>query len=211
MNIEPVNISIVKSDAPDHTFEKYYQLKKGDIYVEAGAFYGRQGLISYNKGCKKIILIEPSPVNIATIENLIKEENLDRNRIILVKKAVYSSKGKMKLYVAGPSCGHSLTGGDGSVLTYNTENIEVETDTLDNILTELNIDSVDLLTCDVEGAEIELVKSLERYLTEKRIKNIALGAYHHPRNREIMIPLIQSKGFKDVIYDEREGIICGHV
>lgn len=202
MNIEPINVSIVKSDRPDHEFEKYYQLKKGDIYVEAGAFYGRQGLIAYNKGSKKIILIEPSPVNVATIENLIKEENLDKDRIILVKKAVYSSKGKMKFYVSGPSCGHSLTDNAG-------EAIEMEADTLDNILTELNINYVDLLSCDVEGTEIELVKSLERYFTEKRIKNIALSAYHHPRNHEIMIPLIHSKGFRDIIYDN--GVIYGHL
>lgn len=209
MSIEPVSVLIVKSDKPDHEFEKHYQLKEGDIYVEAGAFYGRQGLISYNKGCKKIVLIEPSPVNIATIENLIKEENLDKNRMIIIKKGVYSSKGKMKFYISGPSCGHSFTGGSGELLTYNTESIEIETDTLDNILTELNIDNVDLLSCDVEGGEIELVKSLERYLTEKRIKNIALGAYHHPRNHEIMVPLIQSKGFKDIIYDN--GVIYGHI
>lgn len=197
MTIDPVDISIVKSQGPDHTFEKYYNLKEGDIYIEAGAFYGRQAMIATKKGCSKIILIEPSPVNIATIENLIKLGEI--KNAILVKKAVSDEKKVVLFNVSGPSCGHSL-----SYTENNPNTIYVNMDTIDNILTELGIDHVDLFACDVEGAEVDMVIGTDRYFTEKRIKNIALGAYHHPSLHPKILKILENKGYNN-------GIIYGHV
>lgn len=202
MTIDPVDISIVKSQGPDHTFEKYYNLKEGDIYIEAGAFYGRQAMIATKKGCSKIILIEPSPVNIATIENLIKLGEI--KNAILVKKAVSDEKKVVLFNVSGPSCGHSL-----SYTENNPNTIYVNMDTIDNILTELGIDHVDLFACDVEGAEVDMVIGTDRYFTEKRIKNIALGAYHHPSLHPKILKILENNGYKDLNYDN--GIIYGHV
>lgn len=197
-DIIPIDISIVKSEGPDHKFEKYYSLKKGDIYVEAGAFYGRMAMIATKKECSKIILIEPSPINIATIENLIRLEEI--KNAILIKKAVSNMRMETKFNVSGPSCGHSLQN-----LGNNTINVEV--DTIDNILTELKIEQVDLFACDVEGAEVDMVIGMDKYLTEKRIKNIAIGAYHHPSFHSKILDILKDKGYKDLIYDNTGGVI----
>lgn len=202
--IVPVDISIVKSDKPDHEFEKYYNLKEGDVYLEAGAFYGRQAMIASKKGCSKIILIEPSPINIATIENLIKLGEI--KNAILVKKAVSNERKVVRFNVSGPSCGHSLYHiGD------NTNAVNVEMDTIDNILTELGIEYVDLFACDVEGTEIDMVTGTDKYFTEKRIKNIALGAYHHPSFPPKILEMLTNKCYKDLIYDDHGGVVYGHI
>lgn len=200
----PIDISIVKSEGPDHKFEKYYSLKKGDVYVEAGAFYGRMAMIATKKECSKIILIEPSPINIATIENLIRLEEI--KNAILIKKAVSKERNYTKFNISGPSCGHSLQYVDNNP---NTTNIDV--DTIDNILTELGIEQIDLFACDVEGAEVDMVRGMDKYLTEKRIKNIAIGAYHHPSFHPQILDILKDKEYKDLIYDNNEGVIYGHI
>lgn len=201
--MKPIDILIVKSDKPDHYFEKYYKLKKGDVYLEAGAFYGRQGMIASQKECSKIILIEPSPINIITIQNLINLHEI--KNAILINKAVSNEKKIVKFNISGPSCGHSLH-------CYSNQNsIDVEMDTIDNILTELGIDYIDLFACDVEGAEVDMVIGTNKYFTEKRIKNIALGAYHHPSLHPKILEILKEKDYKDLIYDESQGVIYGHV
>lgn len=204
VDITPVDVSIVKFGSPDHEFEKYYNLKEGDVYLEAGAFYGRQAMIASQKGCSKIILIEPSPINIATIENLIKLGEI--KNVVLVKKAVSNEKKVVRFNVSGPSCGHSLQYVDN-----NPNVVDVNMDTIDNILTELGIEYVDLFACDVEGAEVDMVIGTDKYFTEKRIRNIALGAYHHPSLHPKILEILENKGYKDLTYDNYGGVIYGHV
>lgn len=200
--IEPVDISIVKAGGPDHKFEKYYNLKEGDIYLEAGAYYGRQAMIASQKKCSKIILIEPSPVNIITIENLIGLGEI--KNAILVKKAVSNEKKISRYNVSGVSCGHSLYYTECS-----SDVVNVNIDTIDNILMELGVEYIDLFACDVEGSEVDMVKGANKYFTEKKIKNVALGAYHHPSLHPQILEILKEKGYKDLNYDN--GVIYGHV
>lgn len=154
--------------APEHPYEKYYSLKEGDIYVEAGALVGRYGRLATQKGCSKIILIEPSSESADAIQININNGILSNNTI-LVRKAISYKKGFASFSTKGDSAEHKLESYGKTV---------VETDTIDNILTELGINKVDLLSCDCEGCELNLVKSAEKYFSEKRIRNVALATYH---------------------------------
>jgi len=193
----------VRSGTPEHNWEKWYQLKHGDVYVEAGAFWGRYGRIASRKVGEtgKVILIEPSPTNIVVIETVIREENLAN--VTIIKKAIWIHRGKKKFCVYGNPAGHRLAASS------DEEVVEVEADTIDNILDELNLSQVSLLAADVEGAEVELVKSCERHLEDKKILNIAIGAYHNPLNPREIIDYLTSKGYCDIKYED--GVVFGHV
>lgn len=200
----PFPIEVVKSGAPEHKWDKYYRLKSGDIFVEAGAHFGRFGMIASMVGCK-VILIEPSPINILTMENLISKEKLEN--IILVKKAVSKSKSIQDfiVYHNNPEANElasSQTSNQYSGKFPNNYSIKVETDTIDNILTELNIDNVDLLSADIEGAEVDMVKGMNVYLSEKRIKNVAIATYHGEQNPIEVSAMLREHGYKNIRTDE---------
>ena len=56
------------------------------------------------------------------------------------------------------------------------DSIRVEADTLDGILQELGIASVDFIKMDIEGSEIEALKGMRKTL-ESQVQ-LAIAAYH---------------------------------
>ena len=202
--VQPVSIETVRSAGPEHEWERYYKLKPGDVFVEAGAFWGRYGIIASLKGCSKIILIEASPANIATIENVVAVDGL--KNVILVKKAITSEKKKVGFVTWGNPAGNRLSHGPDD---FPGDTVEVEGDTLDNILTDLGVDCVDLLASDCEGAEIDLVKGAEKYLKEARIRHVAIGTYHAQGNHEAVASMLGERGFKGLKYED--GVTYGHL
>jgi len=182
------------SEYPDHPWEAHYELKPGDIYVEAGAFFARYGRLASKKvGPEgKVILIEPSPTNIPIIEEVVKSLQLEN--VTLVEKAVWNSKNHMKFCVSGNSSWDRLE----AVLVGDEDDfkvIKVEADTVDNILDELGLPHVDLFAADVENAEVEMMQGMEKWLNNSSIHNLAIAAYHHPENPGAIIDALQSKGY----------------
>ena len=196
---------LIDSGQPEHNWEKYYTLKQGDTFVEGGAFWGRYAKIASQKvGMQgRVIAIEPSPVNVATLEKLIEKGEL--KNVSLVRKALWNKRGTKRFCVDGNPAGHKLTASGEKV-------IDVEVDTIDNILEELGIKVVNLLAADVEGAEAEMLRGAERSLTSKNIENLAIAAYHlgsHHQVQTEIIDFLTRKGYRDVKYEE--GVVFGHV
>lgn len=194
-------VDLVKG-IPEHNYEKYYELKKGDVFVDIGAYWCRYGLIACRKGCK-VILIEPSPEGQYIINKIIDVEKLEN--IILINDCIGKERKKQKFVVSGQQLGHRLleSGGDGGV-----EFIEVNVNTLDNILYELGIEKVDLLAADCENAEVNMVIGAEKYFNEKRIKNVAIATYHSPDNHQLIIDILRKKDY-DVRHDD--GMVYGGI
>ena len=189
---------LIDSGQPEHNWEKYYTLKQGDIFVEGGAFWGRYVIIASEKvGPQgRVIAIEPSPVNIATLEKLIERRGL--KNVTLVRKALWSKRGRETFCVDGNPAGHKLTPSGVNL-------IEVEVDAIDNILEELGITVVNLLAADVEGAEAEILRGAERSLTTKKIQNLAIAAYHLGSYQQVQVQIIDfltSKGYQGIKYEE---------
>ena len=201
----------------EHNWELHYDLKAGNIYVEAGAFWGRYGREALPKVGEsgRLILIEPSPENFRTLELWVVRDDL--KNVTLVNKAISDTKGSLPYTTYGNPAGHRFASSAHIMHPEHGEFvINVEVDTLDNILEELGIDYVDLLSCDVENAEVPLVKGCKKFLSQQRIRNVALGAYHTNhlkdstlRNPNIIIPILEAWGYKDLVYEE--GIVFGHV
>lgn len=197
---------------PEHSYQKYYTLKAGDVYVEAGAFLGRTGRIAAQRGCSKIILIEPSPSNSSAIEEMIRIGKIKgTDDTFLIRKAIWREKRRGMFVEWEPFNAGNRLGADGGIAAsdYPDKSVEVDVDTIDGILEDLEIDKVDLLTCDVEGSEIDLIKGASKYLSEKRILNVALCCYHDPGYGNIAIEMLQKYEFKDLKYED--GIVFGHI
>lgn len=204
------------NDPPEHQWEGRYRLKEGDVFVEAGAFWGRYGLIASKrvKENGKVILIEPHPFNACMIKKAIEKYGL--SNVTLVEGAVWSSNQTISFCIAGnPASARKAE--DSDYKNYPGEIIKVKAYALDSLLSELSIDHVDLLAGDVEGAEVEMVKGAETFFTEHRIRNVAIAAYHHQELglSEQVIAFLKSKGYKDIFYSKDlphyGGIVYGHI
>jgi len=186
-------------------YEKFYKLKEGDVVVDAGANIGlftiKAGRIVGDKG--KVIAIEPDPNILGFLKRNIELNSL-RN-VIVVSKGVYSHKGKLRFNVAAEITEGSLYEGILPRMYRSTGFVEVEVDTLDNILKELEISKVNFVKMDIEGAEIEALKGMDGVL--KGRAELAIAAYHIVNGEQTfktIIPWLKKRGFAT---REIEGIV----
>jgi len=180
---------------PEHQFEGRYRLKPGDVYVEAGAFWGRYGLVASHRvgPSGRVILIEPNPFNHQMIERMVERYSLPN--VTLVKCGVWNIDGTLPFVFHGnPAGGRRAIEADK--IRYPEDILEVPVRCLDTLLPELGVDLVHLLACDVEGAELELTIGCRRLLDEKKILNTALCAYHALEMPEFVMRELKEHGYE---------------
>ena len=121
--------------------------------------------------------------------------------MIVVEKGLWNKKDKLELFIKERPEGNSLLISRGKVKT-----TEVEVDTLDNILEELEIDRVALVKMDIEGAEIEALKGMGKTLSNNGTR-IVIAAYHivdgQPTYKTI-IPTMEAIGFRTILDGRKE-------
>jgi len=168
-------------------YEQFYKPLKNDVVVDAGAFVGMFAV----KAAKavgdngKVIAVEPEKENLKFLKKNVEENGLEN--IIIVEKGLWSEKGKKRLYLDYRSA--------ASLVYCRDRFVEVEVDTLDNIISDLQL-SVDYIKMDVEGAEIEALKGAEKVLNKDL--RIVIGAYHEINGEQAynkVIPFLEERGF----------------
>jgi len=139
-----------------------------DTIVDVGAHLGEY-TIPCAKLATRVISIEP---NVDVLEVL--KENIRVNalsNVVTVNKAVYDSHGYRSLNLFEDRTGMSSIVIDQYERKMKT--LEVEADTLDNILSVLQIDKVDWIKVDVEGAEVNVLRGAKRIISSN-LDNIRL-------------------------------------
>jgi len=140
---------------------------------------------------KKILLVEPVPYNY----NRLKEDFKSNKNIQICTNAVFSENKIRKFYYVNensiPKLGKHWASGIGSfnrnhILEHKTKRfkiedrdiveIEIEFITFDNLIKKYSIKSIDKLQIDVEGAEYEILKSIDFKTIE--IKSIQFESKH---------------------------------
>ena len=176
-------------------YERNCQLSKGDTVVDVGASVGFNTVdFSRKVGDEgRVVAIEPHEDSLIYLR-----KNLELNRcknVTVVRKGVWSKKDKLKFYLNENAGTHSLltVKARGKVM----EIVEIEVDMLDNILEELGIDGVALIKMDIEGAEIEALKGMNKILSDDGVK-LAIASYHKVGGKptyKTIIPMMEQKGF----------------
>jgi FkbM family methyltransferase len=192
------NIGIYKMDH----YDKYYQIQKGDIVVDAGAHIGLT-VIWFAKAVGnngKVVAIEPEQNNLRDLRKNLKRAGL--NNVIVVDKALWSSKKKMILYFNPTHDAHSIVINQRKADDSGKQN-EIEANTLDNILKEIKIDKVDFIKMNIEGAEIEALKGAEQTLKDNAL-NIAIEAHHEVEGEptyKTIIPWLKNAQFETTLWN----------
>ena len=162
-----------------HEYERYYKIKRGDVIVDAGAHVGIWTDIYANKVGPKgsVIAIEPDYRALGyLLQNTYRRKN-----ITIVPYGLWDELDYIPFGV-GSALGVSsylywITDKkrvEGEKSNYNYQLTKV--DTLDHMLKDLNVDSVDFIKMDVEGAEVRALKGMTKTL--ESVKALAIASYH---------------------------------
>jgi tRNA G37 N-methylase Trm5 len=147
-------------------------IKKGDTVLDIGASTGDFCFLAAKKtGPKgKVIAIEPNPNDFETLLN-----NIEKNRIhniIPINIGVSNKKGQ-------------------ETITFGGNKFIFNTDTLNNILNAINVESIDFIKMDIEGYEYEVIKNSIVFIEKARV--IALE-FHN--TKDLVDSVLLKSGFK---------------
>lgn len=171
----------------------YLKLNEGDVFLDVGAHVGRYTLalakLVKNRG--KVIAIEPHPKN---YELLVK--NIRKNRftnIIALNIAAWNKRDEIELFIGNKSGVHSLKHDLQVWHGFSTKrsSVTVLAKPLDEILMEIGL-RPNWIKIDVEGAEIEVIKGLEKTLKNNHPK-IMIESW--APNKEKLIKLLKNFGY----------------
>ncbi len=187
-------------------YDGNHQFRKGDIVVDAGARIGtfttKISAAVGNEGT--IIAVEPEPGNFAFLK-----KNIDANRlsnVIAIQKMLWSRTDRLALHLSGHAAAHSAYLDE--FYSPTGDSLGVEAESLDNILSELGIESVNFVKMDIEGSEIEALEGMSRTL--KSDVRLAIAAYHPVMGKlthSVIIPRLEQLGFKTTY---AEGLVQAH-
>ena len=154
-------------------FEQYNlkglcEVSPGDFVVDGGAFKGETSFWFLSKGAKKVYAFEGDIQNFGVLLKNIKLNKVE-DKIIPVNKLLLDKNGISKIKITGST--------SSSILS--EEGTEIECITLDSFVTQNNIERVDFIKLDVEGAEINVLKGAIETIKKFKPK-MAISVYHKP-------------------------------
>jgi FkbM family methyltransferase len=183
------------TDNGDYTHNLNYELNNDSVVIELGGFHGLwvdEILKKNNPNVPNIILVEPAP----EFYNLLvtKYENYEKIKVMNVGVSTDKHDTIKTLYISN----------DGSSTNFNKNNesaIQIKTIPIDKILSDNNINEVDLLQINIEGDEYELMEYMIESDIINKFKNIQiqfhLGIENDIERRNNIQKNLILKGFKN--------------
>ena len=153
-------------------YERHYAVLPGDVVIDAGANEGILTLIYSKrvKGTGKVYAFEPDGKNLSTFKRNIAL-NRETENIHLQQKGLWSKNNFIGFYEAGTV---------GSSIFYEGKNSvkkKIEVTSIDEFVRKNDIQKLDFIKMDIEGAEIEAVRGARE--TIKNLKpSFAIASYH---------------------------------
>ena len=159
-----------------HVYEAYQghedTVLPGDTVVDAGAHVGVYTRYALKRGAARVISIEPDPTNIRAFERNFAEE-IASGKVMLIQEGVWNEESDLQLqihdHISTRATLFSMEGIDHS--------ITVPVRPLDDMLDELQIDCVDFIKMDIEGAERQALEGARRTIQRFRPR-MAICTYH---------------------------------
>jgi len=143
------------------------KLDKDDIVVDLGANIGMFTIFASNK-VKKIYSVEPLP---ETFNNL--EKNVQHfDNVTTLNKAIYSKGGNIEF-------NKNEVSGASSIFNkqINFETVTIEAITFDDFLKKYNLDKINYLKVDIEGAEFDLFENMNEDYLQNNIDKIFMEVH----------------------------------
>ncbi len=159
------------------------------MFVDVGAYMGFYTVYACRRD-RRVLAIEPNPVALAYLKANVALNNC--HNTIVAPKVAGDRRGVVRLRIPRPAR-RGLIPTTASIVWSFEEALEVdvEADTLDNIVDEAGLDTVDIVKIDAEGAERLVVKGAEKTLRKARAILVEIW----PENTWI-ISYLQALGYR---------------
>ena len=163
-------------------------VRPGDIVLDCGAHVGVFTVTALRAGAARVVAIEPGPEALTCLRaNLAKE--IAAGRVIVYPKGVWSKDDSLILSADDSSAGRS-------VMRHPRDTrglIRVPLTTIDKIVAELQLERVDFIKMDIEGAEVPALEGARGTLARFKPR-LAIAGYHN-RDDAITIPAAVLKAY----------------
>jgi FkbM family methyltransferase len=169
--------------------------KEGDTVIDIGAHIGRYTITSSKQvgDSGKVVAIEADPNNFQLLKRNIELNNL--TNVLPLNYAVFSTKTKMKLYEQLASAKYNSL-----MLARAAESknyVEVNADTLDNILNQNGVNQVNWIKIDVEGAEFEVLKGSTETLSNENVSLfVEIHNIEDPSHYDNIVDFLKYRNFE---------------
>lgn len=194
------NLSMSQDQEDQFLVNTYFQGLCGGTYVELGGLDGvrfsNSHLFHYGLGWKGV-LIEPNPVNFAALqENRPNDETFNFAVCSLSSEVTFVDSGEGAvsgvLEFMAPSFVSEWHPGDPEQTRIRCEPLSI---ILERSFLQIETDMIDFLSLDVEGAEYEVLKTID-------FKKVEFGVIfyeadgHNPLKNQAMITLLEEHGYR---------------
>ena len=161
-------------------FNPQVNLKQGNIVLDIGAFIGLSSMIFSKKVGEegKVYAIEPVMHNI--IRQNIEGNNI--NNVYVIPKAIGNEVGKTEIEISDYGGDASITRREYTKDYYKKKKI-IELTTLDFLVKELELERIDFIKIDIEGAEELAIRGADNIIKQFRPK-WSISSYHIDFNNE---------------------------
>ena len=185
---------------------RVYSLTPGESFLDIGAYmgFGTLRLRGELGPSSKIISVEADPDNFSLLRTNVDQNRLDN--ISLINKAIWKEENlSMNLYRSRHQANSLVENVVQSAQTY-----PVVTTTVDDILREEKMESVDIISITVNGAEVEAVQGMQKTVENaEHIRLSIAGWYKRGGQRicDVISPILRSYEL-NVVIGERGGVLA---
>src|SRR5579859_608883 len=146
------------------------RIKPGSIVLDCGANVGTFTRRALNRGAAKVVAIEINPVLQEALRRTFANE-IREGKVVVYGRGVWDQETELDFR------------GDSVVMDRNVPPIRVPVTTIDHIVSELQLPSVDFIKMDIEGAEKNALRGAQATLL-KYSPAMAISAEHLPDDAE---------------------------
>jgi FkbM family methyltransferase len=160
-----------------YELENWFKPHAKGVVVDVGAYIGTYTVRAMHTA-DLVIAIEPLPINFKVLQRNVELNDHKRiAKVILINKAIAEKRKKTKIFVpiedkciGAETARLKSASGEAKKLI----GIDVDADTLDNILKNIGIDEVNLLKIDIEGYVLKALPGMINSLKKTKILFIEL-------------------------------------
>lgn len=169
---------IVYTKLPEYYEMKYFlkMIESSDVVIDVGAHMGDYSLLASSKITNgKVICLEPSKEALKVLRENVTINNIE-NKVLIFPNIASDKNGYVNFVEDDVSEISHI-----DFLEAKKQNIKVKSLTLDSIILSMKIKKIKFIKIDVEGAELKVLKGLEKSLSAGIIDYllIEVNAFSH--------------------------------
>ena len=155
----------------------------GDVVVDCGANMGLFSAIAAQNGCR-VFAFEPIPI---VIDNYLSVTAANYPTVTICRYALWDEKKELLFKVSPQNIGSSTAIAEKSLERHI--DVRVEATTLDDFVERNNVENIDFIKADIEGAERNMLRGAKNVL-KRFAPKLAICKYHLPDDPQVIRDII---------------------